>query len=189
MVQFNLSALLCILTCFVIEMVPVKMRFKSSGFIFFIGFNLCIRLFFFIVVLYFSFENFKLWCVQNHKQKKVWVCTVNRQYVMAGEIKRRTLVFYNPSCRCSCLISCRLQEAERKCVFSGEIQFLPVNRQTGVREEGWDLAAWWRKHHDAYRGGLFSMTSCFRNSWNMCVFIWLMYHLIGPLGSLNAVKR
>lgn len=58
MVQFNLSALLCIIKCFVIEMVLVEMRFKSTVFIFFIGFNLCICVF--IVVLYFSFENFKL---------------------------------------------------------------------------------------------------------------------------------
>lgn len=59
MVQSHLSAQLCI-KCFVIEMVLVEMRFKSTVFIFFIGFNLCICLFFFIVVLYFSFENFKL---------------------------------------------------------------------------------------------------------------------------------
>lgn len=60
MVQFNLSSLLCIITCFVIEMVLVKMRFKSTVFIFFIGFNLCICLFFIVVLFFFSFENFKL---------------------------------------------------------------------------------------------------------------------------------
>lgn len=49
--QSQLSAQLCI-KCFVIEMVLVEMRFKSTVFIFFIGFNLCICLFF-IVVLYF----------------------------------------------------------------------------------------------------------------------------------------
>lgn len=58
MVQFNLSALLCIIKCFVIEMV-LEMRFKSTVFIFFIGFKLCICLFF-MVVMYFSFEKFRL---------------------------------------------------------------------------------------------------------------------------------
>lgn len=51
MVQFHLSALLCIMKCFVIEMVLVEVRFKSTVFIFFIGFNLCICLF--IIVVFF----------------------------------------------------------------------------------------------------------------------------------------
>lgn len=105
MVQFHLSALLCIIKCFVIGMVLVEVRFKSAVFIFFKGFILCICLFFHSCIFLLKTLN----CDVCKIKLKLGVCTVNGQYVVAGGIKLKfsTTVGFD-------LLYCCCLMAERK---------------------------------------------------------------------------